>query len=253
MTKSFVLIAALAFPAGAYAQATTASATATANADALGTWDATFNTQNGAIPAQLKLRKDGSKIVGTIASQQGEAPIEAQVKDKTLVVWFTFQNQNGPVPIEMNGTIDGDKIKGTFSASGQTAGDWLATRAKDSTSATKADTPATTTSTSSTTAASLSGDWNVSVELPNMTANPGLTLKQDGEKLTGDYISAQYGKFPVTGTVKGSDVVFSFNMSIEGSAMTVTYTGAVEKDGTLKGAVNYGDMMSGTFVASRKK
>jgi hypothetical protein len=80
-----------------------------------------------------------------------------------------------------------------------------------------------------------------------------MTLKQDGEKLTGEYVSAQYGKFPIAGTVKGADIAFSFSMSIEGNAFDVSYTGAVQKDGTLKGAVDYGGMLSGTFSATRKK
>jgi hypothetical protein len=235
---------------GAPATAQTPAASAAAPVDAAGTWDATFNTQQGAIPAQLKLRKDGAKLVGTINSQTGESPVQAELKDKTLSVWFTFNGQSGPIAIEMVGIVDGDKAKGTMTAGGTMAGDWAATRAKEAAT--------TETAPSSSTAAaaappSLSGDWNLSVELPNMTANPGLTLKQDGDKLTGEYVSAQYGKFPVTGTVKGRDVAFSFSMAIEGNAMAVTYTGAVQTDGSLKGSVNYGEMMDGTFVATKKK
>ena len=33
-----------------------------------------------------------------------------------------------------------------------------------------------------------------------MTATPTMSLKQDGEKLTGEYVSARYGKFPIAGT-----------------------------------------------------
>ena len=42
-------------------------------------------------------------------------------------------------------------------------------------------------------------------------------------------------------------------MNVEGNAINVTYTATVAKDGSLTGSVNYGDMMSGTFVASKKK
>ena len=35
-----------------------------------------------AIPSQLKLKKDGDKIVGTISSQMGESPVEAEVKGR---------------------------------------------------------------------------------------------------------------------------------------------------------------------------
>ena len=101
--------------------------------------------------------------------------------------------------------------------------------------------------------ASLTGDYNVTVELPNMTANPTVVLKQEGEKLTGEYVSAQYGKFPIAGTIKGADVSFSFAMNVEGNGLNVTYTGKVDKDGVIKGSVAYGDMMSGTFTAAKKK
>ena len=86
-----------------------------------------------------------------------------------------------------------------------------------------------------------------------MTASPTFVVKQEGEKLTGDYVSAQYGKWPISGTIKGADVSLSFAMNVDGNALNVTYTGAVNKDGSIKGTANYGDMMSGTFVATMKK
>ena len=85
-----------------------------------------------------------------------------------------------------------------------------------------------------------------------MTATPGITLKQDGEKLTGAYTSGQYGKFPIAGTVKGKDVVLNFTMAIEGNSMEVTYAGTIQPDGSLKGTVNYAGMMDGTFTAKKK-
>jgi len=241
-----LVLALILTPFAAAAQTTT---TAPAS-DVVGTWDITVNTQQGAIPSQLKLRKDGAKLVGNIASQMGEAAVEAEMKDKTLSVWFTMQGQNGPMAIEMVGAVDGDKMKGSIAMGGNAIGDWIATRAKDAEAKTEppASAPATAAG-----AASLTGDWSVSVELPNMTATPGLTLKQDGEKVTGDYVSAQYGKFPLTGTVKGKDVVLNFSMAIEGNPMAVTYSATIQPDGSLKGTVNYAGMMDGTFTATKKK
>jgi hypothetical protein len=239
-------VALIASPAGAQ------TTPAVSNSDVLGTWDITFNMQQGAIPGQLKLKADGDKIVGTVGSQMGESPVQAEVKGKDLSIWFTFQGQNGPIAITMNGTVDGDTIKGTLGFAGQAGGDWTASRAKDT------NIPATDTREPAkplkepAAKADLTGTWSVTVELPDMTANPTVVLKQDGEKLTGDYISAQYGKYTITGTVKGVEVNFWFSMNVEGTALNVTYTGKLEKDG-LTGAVNYGDMMSGTFFAEKKK
>ena len=245
---------ALCLAAPAAAQTTPAPAPGTA--DVVGTWDVTVTTSQSTIPSQVTLKKDGDKLVGTIASQMGESPIQAEVKGKALTIWFNFQGQNGPMAIEMNGTVDGDTIKGPMSAGGQVAGEWVATRSKDAKDPAKEKkdpSPAASTPSKDPSTPSLTGTYNVSVELPNMTATPTVVLKQDGDKLTGEYVSAQYGKFPLTGTIKGADVSFSFAMNVEGNGLNVTYTGTVDKDGAIKGSVAYGDMMSGTFSASRKK
>ncbi len=240
-----LFIACLAAPAAA-------QTTPAALADVAGTWDATVTTAQGqTIQSQLKLKKDGEKIVGTISSQMGETPVEAQVKGKALTIWFNYQGQNGPMAVEMAGTVEGDTVKGTLAVAGTPGGDWTATRAKDPNAKDPPKEPAKDQPAAAKT--DLTGTWNVSVELPSMTATPTLVLKQDGEKLTGDYVSAQYGKFAITGTIKGADVSLWFAMNVEGTALNVTFAGTVGKDGSLTGTVSYGDMMSGTFSASRKK
>lgn len=250
--QKFLAFATLCVLAGAAAPVSAQTPPATPPADVLGSWDVNWTTEQGPISGYLKLKKDGEKLVGTIGSQMGEMPVEAEIKGKDVSVWFNFQGQGGAVPIEMLGKVDGDKITGTFNAGGQPGGQWVATRSKDTNTRDVAKEP----SAPATPAAGkidLTGDWTLSVELPNMTATPGLTLKQDGEKLTGDYVSAQYGKFPLKGTIKGSEVNFTFTMSVEGTGMEVTYTGTVDKDGNMAGSVNYGDAMSGRFTAAKKK
>jgi hypothetical protein len=242
-----LLVACLAAPA--WAQTTTTAAPAAA--DVLGTWNATVTTSQGPIASEIKLKKTGDKITGTIASQMGETPIEAEVKGKALSIWFNFQGQSGPMAIELAGDVDGDTVKGSMMVGGQQAGQFVATRAKDPNAKEAPKEPAKDQPAAAKT--DLTGTWNVTVELPNMTATPSVVLKQEGDKLSGDYVSAQYGKFPIAGTVKGTDVSFSFAMNVEGNGLNVTYTATVDKDGALKGSVSYGDMMSGTFSASRKK
>ena len=215
--------------------------------NAAGTWNLTFNTDQGPMSGQLVLKNDGDKLGGTITSDQaGTMPVEAQVDGKTLSVWFNYPGQSGPMPVEVTGTIDGDSVKGSFTLSGSAGGTFAGAREKDAAPATAAAPP------KEGAAPSLTGTWIVNLQLDSMSATPTLNLKQDGEKLTGDYISEQYGKFPVTGTVKGNDVTLSFSMTAQGTAVDVTYTGTIEKDGSLKGTANYGDMMSGTFAATKK-
>jgi len=246
-----VLAACLAIPVAVAAQGPAAGAAA----DATGTWNASFNTQQGVIPATLTLQKDGDKITGTISSQEGTSPVEAEVKGKTFTVWFNYNANGQTIPIEMNGTIEGDSAKGPFNAGGSPAGDWTATRAKDTkdTKDTKDAKDAKDTKGSSGNS-DVSGTWDASLQLDTITATPSFTLKQDGTKLTGEYTSQQYGKFPLTGEVTGTAVTFSVSMNIQGDAITAVYSGVIQADGSLKGTVDIGGgAMGGSFSAARKK
>ena len=89
------------------------------------------------------------------------------------------------------------------------------------------------------------------METAQGTGSPSVTFKQDGDKLTGTYSSQVFGEQPVTGTVKGDAITFSFTGSVEGNSMTVTYTGTVEKD-TMKGKVTIGDLGEGTFTGKKR-
>jgi hypothetical protein len=238
------LAACLAVSTAAFAQA---QAPAT---DPVGTWNASFNTQQGVIPATLKLQKSGDKLTGTISSQEGESPVEAEIKGKSLSVWFNYSANGQPIPVEMTGTVDGDSAKGTMTAGGNPAGDWIATRAKDTKDAKDTKEPKDTKASGS---SDVSGTWNATLQLDTITATPAFTLKQDGTKLTGEYVSQQYGKFPLAGEVTGTAVTFTVSMNVEGNAVNAVYSGVLQADGSLKGSVDIGGMMSGSFSAARKK
>jgi hypothetical protein len=101
------------------------------------------------------------------------------------------------------------------------------------------------------TPANVAGAWALTVETAQGTGSPSVTLKQDGEKLTGTYSSQVFGEQQVTGTIKGNAITFSFTGSMEGNSLTVTYSGTVEKD-TMKGKVTIGDLGEGTFTGKKK-
>jgi hypothetical protein len=101
-------------------------------------------------------------------------------------------------------------------------------------------------------AVDVTGTWAFEVAISGGgTGTPTVTLKQDGEKLTGHYSSAVLGEHEVTGNVKGTAVTFSFEASVEGNSAKVTYSGTVEKD-TMKGTVTFGDLGEGTFTAKKR-
>jgi hypothetical protein len=99
----------------------------------------------------------------------------------------------------------------------------------------------------------VTGKWQFTVQTDAGTGTPTVTLKQDGDKLTGHYSSETLGEADLTGTVKGSDIKFSFNASLQGQAVPVTYTGTVDSKDTMKGTLDLaGGMATGTFTAKRQ-
>ena len=98
----------------------------------------------------------------------------------------------------------------------------------------------------------LTGKWQLSVQTDAGTGTPTLTLKQKGDSLTGHYSSQLLGEADGKGTVKDGKFSFTFGADVQGTAITVTYTGTVESKDALKGSVDLGGQASGTFTAKRQ-
>src|SRR5215468_12758964 len=74
----------------------------------------------------------------------------------------------------------------------------------------------------------VTGKWAFTVQTDAGTGTPTVTLKQDGEKLTGHYSSETLGEADLTGTVKGADVTFTFTADLQGNAVLVNYKATTE-------------------------
>ena len=98
----------------------------------------------------------------------------------------------------------------------------------------------------------LTGKWLFTVQTEAGTGEPTVTLKQDGEKLTGHYSSQVLGEADLTGTVKAQKIEFSFTANAQGTSLEVKYSGTVESKDALKGTVDLGGLGSGTFTAKRQ-
>ncbi|HEV8345812.1 MAG TPA: hypothetical protein VGQ16_04530 [Vicinamibacterales bacterium] len=98
----------------------------------------------------------------------------------------------------------------------------------------------------------VTGKWLFNVQTDAGTGTPTVTFKQDGEKLTGHYSSQTFGEVDLTGSVKGSDIKFSFTADAQGTSLNVTYTGTIENKDSLKGTVDLGGLAQGTFTAKRQ-
>ena len=99
-------------------------------------------------------------------------------------------------------------------------------------------------------ATNVTGEWTFNVTTDQGGGTPTITFKQDGEKLTGKY-AGQLGNADLTGTVKGNAIHFTFSIDVQGQQAPVTYDGTVEKN-TMKGKLDIGGMVNGTFTATKK-
>ena len=97
----------------------------------------------------------------------------------------------------------------------------------------------------------LTGKWLFTVNTDGGSGTPTVTLTQKGDSLTGHYSSQLLGEAELKGTVKEGKVSFTLQASVQGTPVTVTYTGTVESKDALKGSVDLGGMASGTFTAKR--
>lgn len=98
--------------------------------------------------------------------------------------------------------------------------------------------------------ARVAGTWRMTMEMSMGTASPEITLKQNGDKLTGTY-SGRYGTFTLTGKVKGRAFEFSFLMS-EQHPVSMCFQGEVSTDGaSLEGTAVLAEMGDATWTAKK--
>jgi hypothetical protein len=211
-----------------------------------GAWDVVMNTPQGAQNFRAEFTVEGETLKGQL--KRGNAPqglpVTGTAKGKEVSFSYSVKFQEMDLKITMTGTIDGDNIKGQADFGGFAQDEWSAKRAS---AAAAPAAPAASAAPAS--GNDLSGTWDGQVETSAGSGTPTLTLKQEGEKLTGTY-KGQLGEYPLTGTVKGDAVEFSFKVSgqVEG---TVIYKGTVS-NGTMKGTIDLAGVASGTFTAKKK-
>ena len=95
--------------------------------------------------------------------------------------------------------------------------------------------------------AQVAGRWDFSVDTSAGSGNPTFTFKQDGATIRGTYEGA-FGSAPLTGSIDGRKIRFSFNVDADGTKVLVEYEGTVDGK-TMKGTVKIGSLGEGTFTA----
>jgi hypothetical protein len=223
-----------------------ASAAIAQSPNVAGAWDATLTSPQGTFNIQITLKQDGEKVNGAVKGPDGDIPIEGTLTGKDLKLKYTIKFQGNDLLITLTAAVDGGSMKGTADYGGFAQGDFTAKRAGDAASPAKQ-----TESAAAAPSANISGAWAFQVESPAGTGSPTFTFKQDGEKLTGQYKGA-FGEAPVAGTVKGNKIEFTLKVEAQGQALSIKYAGTIEKDGTMKGTAELGELGSATWTAKKQ-
>jgi hypothetical protein len=216
-----------------------------------GDWDVTLTSPQGTFNIKLNLKQDGEKLTGTVKGDDAAIPVEGTIKGKDVTLKYSITFQGNNLPITLTASADDKSMKGTADYGGFAQGEYTATRPAQASAATAAAPAKPADSTAAAPAANITGAWAFQVQSSNGTGTPTFTFKQDGEKLTGQYKGA-FGEAPVAGTVKDNKIEFTLKIDAQGQAMTIKYAGTVEKDGTMKGTAEVGELGSATWTAKRQ-
>ena len=100
---------------------------------------------------------------------------------------------------------------------------------------------------------SVAGIWNASVTTPNGGGNPTLTFAVKGDSVTGTVKRPTGEVVPLRGTIKGSDLTYTYTISSDGQAVPVTVKAKIKGD-SLSGTMDFASgAMTGQITAKRAK
>ena len=213
-----------------------------------GEWDITIDSPQGQNKALLVIKKEGDKLTGTMKGARGERPLTSVTLNGGEITFVMNANIQGQdMVFTYKGKVEKDSMKGDADFGGFASGTWSAVPHKEGAAA-----PATPSTPQASSGTNITGVWDFAVETSQGSGSPTLTLKQEGEKLTGTY-KGQFGEAPLTGTVKGADIKFVIKVSAQGQDLTITYTGKIETKDSMKGTAALGDLGEATWTGKRKQ
>jgi len=200
-----------------------------------GTYEAMVKMPNGVdSKLSLELKSEGSKVTGH--AKHGDKTIaitDGKFENGTLTLVFDAKDHT------FVGKVEGDTIKGE-------AGDGAQKIPLELKKVTPAAEAAPAASAAPASAFNPSGQWDAVADANGQPFPFVLTLKLDGETVTGNS-SSQLGEAAVKGTWKEGKLVFQ----AEGQNGTINMSATVI-DGKLSGEYDYAGQLQGKWVAVRK-
>ena len=100
------------------------------------------------------------------------------------------------------------------------------------------------------TAQSVAGTWNATVTTPNGGGTPTLTFAVKGDSVSGTVKRPTGEVVPLKGTIKGTDLTYTYTIEAQGQPVAVTVKAKVAGD-SLSGTMDFAGQMTGQITAKR--
>jgi hypothetical protein len=210
----------------------------------VGSWDLTVSAAEGERQVVITFKKDGEKLTGLLNGQRGDLPFESvalQGEDISWILKLPIEGQEAT--LSFKGKAQGSTMKGEAELGPYGKGSWSATKRPDATAAVSG-TPAVSG------APSISGLWKAEFQTPDGVQPAEFTFTQESDKLTGT-LKGPLGEYPVTGSVQGNEVTFSFQIKYQGEPMKIQCKGKLENAGAMSGTFTYNDQGPSTWTAKK--
>src|SRR5215831_10223740 len=205
------------------AAAVVAGAQGGANPSLTGKYQGAAKGPNGDVQLTLELTDDGGKYSGQITSPGGVYKI---VKGQMTAGVLTLDAENANAKGKLTLRQKGDVLAGDFTADGKTGPVELKKAATDE----------------------ISGEWEAVADAGGQAVPFSLSLKLDGDKVTGSSVSQLGNSTISSGTWKDGKLALMLETGNGQIAMVATMI-----DGKLSGDFDYAGQMSGKWVAQKKK
>jgi hypothetical protein len=98
---------------------------------------------------------------------------------------------------------------------------------------------------------SLTGTWNMALNVSGTDYELSCTFKQDGEKLTGK-CSGESGEGELIGKIQADKITWTHNIPFNGDTLTLSYAGTFSSDTAIKGTLHVAPVdVDGDFTGQK--
>lgn len=203
---------------------------AAAQTDITGAWIVTVNAPQGRMDLETTFKQDGEKISGAVTSPMGSVDFTGTLVKNDIAVNYSVPVQGQTLEIRMTGTVGADNtMSGALDLGGMMQAEWTAKR-KPAESATAAAAAPAAAPAATATPGSVSGKWNITVQMGAQALPLTGALSQSGEAVSGT-ITTPLGDLPVTGTMVGTTLTLKFTAQTPQGDMNVTMNGQLGPSG----------------------